>query len=122
MARSYCRELYRITPLSVAIINDNVNNSGTNSVTFTIIVTADSLITEANEFLALGCIDNAGIANSLASKMAAVKNAIANGQIQAAANILSAFIKEVQGASRQAHLHELHVGGAPIPPGTDPHR
>jgi hypothetical protein len=63
---------------------------------FTIVVTPDSLITEVNEFLGLGCIDNAGIANSLASKMGAVKNAIANGQIQAAINILSAFSSEVQ--------------------------
>src|SRR5258708_10908122 len=57
---------------------DNLNNAGTNSVTFTIIVTPDSLITEVNEFLVLACIDNAGIAHSLASKMDAVKNAIAN--------------------------------------------
>jgi len=89
---------------------DNVNNSGTNSVTFTIIVTADSLITEVNEFLGLGCIDNAGIANSLASKMAAVKNAIANGQIQAAANILSAFIKEVQ-AQAGKHISTTCTSG-----------
>jgi hypothetical protein len=89
---------------------DNVNNSGTNSVTFTIIVTADGLITEVNEFLGLGCIDNAGIANSLASKMAAVKNAIANGQIQAAANILSAFIKEVQ-AQAGKHISTTCASG-----------
>jgi len=89
---------------------DNVNNSGTNSVTFTIIVTPDSLITEVNEFLGLGCIDNAGIANSLASKMAAVKNAIANGQIQAAANILSAFIKEVQ-AQAGKHISTTCTSG-----------
>jgi hypothetical protein len=89
---------------------DNLNNSGTNSVTFTIIVTADSLITEVNEFLGLGCIDNAGIANSLASKMAAVKNAIANGQIQAAANILSAFIKEVQ-AQAGKHISTTCTAG-----------
>jgi len=89
---------------------DNVNNAGTNSVTFTIVVTPDSLITEVNEFLGLGCIDNAGIANSLASKMAAVKNAIANGQIQTAINILSAFITEVQ-AQAGKHISTTCTAG-----------
>ena len=89
---------------------DNVNNAGTNSVTFTIVVTPDSLITEVNEFLGLGCIDNAGIANSLASKMAAVKNAIANGQIQTAINILSAFIAEVQ-AQAGKHISTTCTAG-----------
>ncbi|HKB98139.1 MAG TPA: SdrD B-like domain-containing protein [Terriglobales bacterium] len=89
---------------------DNLNNAGTNSVTFTIIVTPDSLITEVNEFLGLGCIDNAGIANSLASKMGAVKNAIANGQIQTAINILSAFIKEVQ-AQAGKHISTTCTAG-----------
>ncbi len=89
---------------------DNLNNSGTNSVTFTIVVTPDSLITEVNEFLGLGCIDNSGIANSLASKMAAVKNAIANGQIQAAINILSAFITEVQ-AQAGKHISTTCTAG-----------
>jgi len=89
---------------------DNVNNAGTNSVAFTIVVTPDSLITEVNEFLGLGCIDNAGIANSLASKMAAVKNAIANGQIQTAINILSAFIAEVQ-AQAGKHISTTCTAG-----------
>lgn len=89
---------------------DNVNNSGTNSVTFSIIVTPDSLKKEVNEFLGLGCIDNSGIANSLASKMAAVQNAVANGQIQAAINILSAFITEVQ-AQAGKHISTTCTAG-----------
>lgn len=90
---------------------DNLNNAGTNSVTFTIVVTPDSLITEVNEFLGLGCIDNAGIANSLASKMGAVKNAIANGQIQTAINILSAFISEVQAQAGKHIATTCTAGG-----------
>jgi hypothetical protein len=89
---------------------DNVNNAGTNSVTFTIVVTPDSLITEVNEFLGLGCIDNSGIANSLVSKVGAVKNAIANGQIQTAINILSAFITEVQ-AQAGKHISTTCTAG-----------
>jgi hypothetical protein len=90
---------------------DNVNNSGTNSVTFSIIVTPDSLKTEVNEFLGLGCIDNSGIANSLASKMAAVQNAVTNGQIQAAINILSAFITEVQAQAGKHIATTCTAGG-----------
>jgi hypothetical protein len=92
---------------------DNLNNSGTKSVIFSIIVTPDSLKTEVNEFLGLGCIDNAGIANSLASKMAAVQNAVANGQIQAAINILSAFIKEIQ-AQAGKHISTTCTAGGHV--------
>jgi hypothetical protein len=39
---------------------DNVNNSATKSVTFSIIVTPDSLEQDVNVLLAFGCIDNGG--------------------------------------------------------------
>ena len=73
---------------------DNVTNSGTGSVTFTIVVTPDSLIGDVNDLQALGCIDN--ISQSLIAKISAAKDLIAKGLIKAAINTLSALTHEVQ--------------------------
>jgi hypothetical protein len=73
---------------------DNLGNAVTNSVTFTVTVTPDSLLGDVNNLVALGCIDN--ISQSLTAKISAAKNLIAKGQIQAAINTLAALINEVQ--------------------------
>jgi len=73
---------------------DNVNNAGTNSVVFTITVTPESLKGDVNDLLGLGCIENIG--QSLIAKISAAQKLIGKGQIQAAINILSALISEVQ--------------------------
>src|SRR5260370_38786014 len=73
---------------------DNVNNAGTSSVVFTIAVTPESLKGDVNDLLGLGCIDN--ISQSLIAKINAAQKLIGKGQIQAAVNILSALISEVQ--------------------------
>ena len=73
---------------------DNLGNAGTNSVTFTVTVTPDSLLGDVNNLVALGCIDN--ISQSLTAKISAAKNLIAKGQIQVAINTLAALINEVQ--------------------------
>ncbi len=73
---------------------DNVNNAGTSSVVFTIAVTPESLKGDVNDLLGLGCIDK--ISPSLIAKIDAAQKLIGKGQIQAAINILSALISEVQ--------------------------
>ena len=73
---------------------DNVNNAGTNSVTFTITVTFASLGKDVVNLHALGCIDNLG--QSLTAKINAAQNLYGKGQIQTAINILAAAIAEVQ--------------------------
>ena len=73
---------------------DNVNNAGTNSVVFTIVVTFDSLKGDVNDLVSLGCIDN--ISQSLLAKISAAQNQNGKGQTQAAINTLSALIYEVQ--------------------------
>lgn len=73
---------------------DNVNNPGTNSVTFTIAVTFASLGQDLTNLRALGCMDNIG--QSLTAKISAALSLYAKGQIQTAINILSAAIQEVR--------------------------
>jgi hypothetical protein len=73
---------------------DNLSNAGTNSVTFTITVTFDSLGGDVTNLQALGCIDS--ISQSLLAKFSAGKGLLAKGQIQAAVNILTAAAYEVQ--------------------------
>jgi len=75
---------------------DNVNNAATRSVTFSVIVTADSLEKEINLFLGFGCIDNGGIANSLTAKVDAAKSRIAAGDLHAAINTLSALLSQLE--------------------------
>jgi hypothetical protein len=73
---------------------DNLGNAGTNSVTFTIAVTFDSLGKDVTNLTAFGCIDN--ISQSLSAKIAAAQNLYGKGQIQTAINILQAAVYEIQ--------------------------
>jgi hypothetical protein len=75
---------------------DNVANSGASSVTFTIIVTPDSIKQGVNQFLAAGLIKNSGLANSLLAKLNAAANARDKGNCLPAANNYQAFINELQ--------------------------
>jgi len=79
--------------------SDNVNNIGTSSVTFTIIVTPDSIKGDVQQFLQSGAITNGGNANSLLAKLDAAAAARARGQCSVAANIYRAFINELQAQS-----------------------
>ena len=72
---------------------DNLGNAGTNSVTFTIAVTPDSLLGDVTDLANLGCISN--ISQSLTAKISAAKALVAKGHTQAAINTLAALINEV---------------------------
>jgi len=80
---------------------DHVTNQGLSSVTFTIIVTPDSIKQDVNIFRAAGKIKNDGLAASLLSKLDAAAAARARGDCATAANIYSAFIAELQAQSGQ---------------------
>ena len=73
---------------------DNLGNSGTNPVTFTVAVTFDSLGKDVTDLQSQGCLDNIG--QSLTAKISAAQNLYGKGQLQTAINILSATIAEVQ--------------------------
>jgi hypothetical protein len=74
---------------------DKLGNSRTSSVTFTIIVTAQSIADDVNQFLSRGLITS-GNANALLSTLANAASARARGQCGTAANIYQAFISQVQ--------------------------
>ena len=78
---------------------DRLNNQGVSSVTFTIIVTPQSIEQDVNIFLSMGAIRNNGLANSLLSKLVAAAAARARGDCATAGNIYSAFINELHAQS-----------------------
>ena len=80
---------------------DNLGNTGTTSVTFTIIITPDNIKCDVGQFVGAGAIKNGGIANSLLAQLAAAAAARARGDCSTAANIYRAFINELQAQSGQ---------------------
>ena len=75
---------------------DNAGNEDSSSVTFTIVVTPDSIKDDVNQFVATGSIRKHGLANSLLGKLNAAATARAVGDCAAANNNYQAFIKELQ--------------------------
>lgn len=81
---------------------DHLGNEGAPvTVTFTIIVTADSIKDDVRQFLDAGKIRNEGLAGSLLAKLNAAAAARARGQCATAANIYRAFINELNAQSGQ---------------------
>jgi hypothetical protein len=74
---------------------DNVNNTGTNSVTFSVIVTAESIKADVRQFVAAGKI-TVDTGNSLLGILDAAAKARAAGNCNTANNLYRAFIKQVQ--------------------------
>ncbi len=75
---------------------DHVTNAGQSSVSFTIVVTAESIKQDVNQFLAAGFIKNDGLAKSLLAKLNAAADARTRGQCGTAANHYQAFINALQ--------------------------
>ena len=80
------------------VADDFYGNTSTQSVTFSVTATIQSLIAGVNRFYSEGKIDNQGIANSLGEAQRMPKS-LAKGQLKTAANQLNAFINEVQAQS-----------------------
>jgi hypothetical protein len=78
---------------------DNVSNTRTSTLKFTIIVTADSIKDDVTQFLQSGAINHSGIANSPLSKLNSAAAARGRSQCSAAASIYQAFINELQAQS-----------------------
>jgi hypothetical protein len=75
---------------------DFEHNAASQTVTFEIIVTPESIIADVDQLLAAGMIKNNGLANSLQAKLRAAAAARARGQCKTAGNIYEAFINELQ--------------------------
>jgi hypothetical protein len=78
---------------------DNVGGTSTASVTFSIIVTPESIRNDVNQFLAAGAIRNGGLADSLLAKLNSAAAARSRGQCSVAANLYQSFINELQAQS-----------------------
>jgi len=91
-----------------------VNNTGATSVTFTIIVTTDSIKCGVTEFLSAGCVDSGGIANALTSKLSAAQAAINRGDIQTAINILTALKNQISAQAGNHIATSCTIGGVGI--------
>ena len=78
---------------------DNLANAGVSSVSFTIVVTPESIKQDVNLFLAAGLIKNAGLANSLLATLSAAEQARAMGNCSTSANNYQAFIQQLQAQS-----------------------
>jgi len=74
---------------------DNLGNASSRSVTFTIIVTPQSIKDDVTQFVASGDIKKDGTENSLLAHLNAAAAAEARGNCTAAENIYQAFINEV---------------------------
>jgi hypothetical protein len=77
---------------------DNINNAGTNSVTFSIVVTAQSIIADVRYFRSIGAITQ-DEATSFLSKLNSAAKARAKGDCANAVTIYTSFISEVQAQS-----------------------
>jgi hypothetical protein len=75
---------------------DNVGNANSQTVTFTIIVTAQSIIDDVTQFFASGAISTQLEATALVSKLQSAKKARAAGNCANAATIYQSFISLVQ--------------------------
>jgi hypothetical protein len=78
---------------------DNIGNADSSTVTFSIIVTPDSIKGDVTQFLAAGNIKNQGEAQSLLAKLDAAAAARAKGDCSTAGNNYQAFINELQAQS-----------------------
>ncbi len=78
---------------------DNIGNADASSVTFSVIVTPDSIKGDVSQFLSAGKIKNDGKARSLLAKLDAAAKAFAAGNCNTAANIYEAFIHELNAQS-----------------------
>ncbi len=81
------------------VSTDNLNNSGSTSVTFTIVVTPASIEADVTQFLQMGAIKNAGLASTITSNLVAAAAARQRGQCSTAANDYNAFINAVMAQS-----------------------
>jgi hypothetical protein len=87
------------SPGSTSTFSVQFSSAPGTSSTASRVATFQSALADIANSLALGLIDNAGIANALASKIQAASSAASSGQTQAAGNILNAFQHQLSAQS-----------------------
>jgi hypothetical protein len=84
---------------TISSATDNLGNVSSKSVTFTVVVTADSIQSDVNQFVTSGAITDVNWAKSLLAKLGNASAARAAGDCSGAASIYQAFISELQAQS-----------------------
>ena len=83
------------------VTSDFYGNTSTQSVTFSVGATVQSLVASVNRFYQEGKIGNQGISSALITKLQAAEVAMVSGQKKAADRRLQAFINQVMAQSGQ---------------------
>lgn len=86
------------------------------SVIVTVRASTSGVSTVIGDLLTSGCIDNAGIANALTSKLSAAQRAIGGDEIQTAINILTAFKNQVRAQTGKHISTSCTIGGITFNP------
>ena len=109
-----------VTPSTFMFTVTGANGSNNHSTQATVTATASASGTTSviGTLLAAGCIDNAGIANALTSKLAAAQSAISAGNAQTAINILNAFIDQLEAQAGKHIATSCTIGGVTFNPVT----
>jgi hypothetical protein len=88
---------------SFNVVGNGGGRQHSRAVSLTIAATAAGVTNVINTLLALGCIDNSGVASAFTTKLAQAQAAIDAGRTQTAINILSALLNQLQ-AQAGKHL------------------
>jgi hypothetical protein len=86
------------------------------SVIVTVSATTSGVSTVIGDLLTSGCIDSAGIAHALTSRLSAAQRAIGEGQIQTAVNILTSFQNQVRAQTGKHIPTSCTIGGITFNP------
>lgn len=86
--------------------------------TLTVTATAASIGNLIGDLFAALCIDNSGIVNALASKLAAAQAAISGGNIQTAINTLAALKNQISAQAGKHIATSCTIGGVGFNPAT----
>ena len=81
------------------------------SITVNVVATIPGMMNVINTDQGLGCIDNAGIAGALQSKLSAALNALNSGQAQVEVNTLQALLNQLR-AQAGKHIKTACVDGS----------
>jgi hypothetical protein len=100
--------------LTVTGTSDVLNHSTSAKVTVT--ATTSSIGSLIGDLLGAGCIDNAGIANALTSKLSAAQSAISSDNVQTAINTLTALKNQIQAQAGKHIATSCTLGGVAFNP------
>jgi hypothetical protein len=109
-----------VAPTSFTLTVTGTSGTLSHSTTANVSVTSTtgSISNLIGDLLNAGCIDVAGIANALSSKLSAAQSAIGAGNIQSAINILTALKKQINAQAGKHIATSCSIAGVALNPVT----